>query len=429
MDLIHVQITDGINLYVKNIDKFKTISINTYIHNYLGKDATRFALIPSILRRGTKKIKTYKDISKFLEGLYGATLSSAVYKRGERHIQQYKLELAEEKYINEDILNVGANFLKEFLFNPLIVDNGFEKAYVNQEKEIQKNRIESRINEKTKYAVDRCIEEMCKGENYSIYELGSIEDLNEIDEKNLYRYYCKCMNTLPIDIYVVGHVDPDYVIQLFHKHFNVEREKILSIPETAVKKSVEKVKYVTDKLDVTQGKLTLGFRTNISPNEKAYYPLLLYSGILGGGPFSKLFMNVREKSSLAYYASTRLERFKGLMLIMSGIEIDNYQKTLDLILQQVEEMKRGNISNYEFDSTLKAVRTSMNAIKDSATQLSDFYMSQNIAHSNDDIEDFINKIEKVAINDVVRVSENIKLDTVYFMTGRKGGVANAGNMQ
>lgn len=97
MDLIHEQITDGINLYVKNIDKFKTISINTYIHNNLGKDATRFALIPSILRRGTKKIKTYKDISKFLEGLYGATLSSAVYKRGERHIQQYKLELAEEK--------------------------------------------------------------------------------------------------------------------------------------------------------------------------------------------------------------------------------------------------------------------------------------------------------------------------------------------
>jgi predicted Zn-dependent peptidase len=428
MDLIHEQITDGINLYVKNIDKFKTISINTYIHNNLGKDATRFALIPSILRRGTKKIKTYKDISKFLEGLYGATLSSAVYKRGERHIQQYKLELAEEKYINEDILNVGANFLKEFLFNPLIVDNGFEKAYVNQEKEIQKNRIESRINEKTKYAVDRCIEEMCKGENYSIYELGSVENLNEIDEKNLYRYYCKCMNTLPIDIYVVGHVEPDYVIQLFYKHFNVEREKILSIPETAIKKSVEKVKYVTDKLDVTQGKLTLGFRTNISPNEKAYYPLLLYSGILGGGPFSKLFMNVREKSSLAYYASTRLERFKGLMLIMSGIEIDNYQKTLDLILQQVEEMKRGNISNYEFDSTLKAARTSMNAIKDSATQLSDFYMSQNIAHSNDDIEDFINKIEKVTIDDVVRVSENIKLDTVYFMTGKKGGVANAGNM-
>ncbi|MGF7396530.1 pitrilysin family protein [Thermoanaerobacterium thermosaccharolyticum] len=416
MSILKANIGKGINLYVSQMDKFKTLTINIYINNRLSNETAKFALLPSVLKRGSQNYKTYKEITRHLEELYGATFSFSVYKKGERQIAQFRLEITDSSYIKDDITEDGVKFISDILLNPLVVNNGFDSKYVQQEKEKQKNLINSRINEKTKYAVDRCIEEMCKDEDFSIYELGSIDDVDKIDESNLYEYYKKVIKTLPVDIYVVGNVSVDKIKSLFDKYFKIDRTDVVYIPDTPIYKKVDQVKYVQDQLDVTQGKLTLGFRTNVKPGDDEYFPLLVLSGVLGGGPFSKLFMNVREKASLAYYAQTRLERFKGLMLIMSGIEIENYQKALDIILKQVDEIKNGNISDYEFDSTIKALNTSMNSVKDSATQISDFYFSQNLSHTNYSIDDFINKINEVTKKNIVAVSKNIQLDTVYFMT-------------
>lgn len=416
MSILKTNIGKGINLYVSQMDKFKTLTINIYINNRLSNETAKFALLPSVLKRGSQNYKTYKEITRHLEELYGATFSFSIYKKGERQIAQFRLEITDSSYIKDDITEDGVKFISDILLNPLVVNNGFDSKYVQQEKEKQKNLINSRINEKTKYAVDRCIEEMCKDEDFSIYELGSIDDVEKIDEANLYEYYKKVIKTLPVDIYVVGNVSVDKIKSLFDKYFKIDRTDVVYIPDTPIYKKVDQVKYVQDQLDVTQGKLTLGFRTNVKPGDDEYFPLLVLSGVLGGGPFSKLFINVREKASLAYYAQTRLERFKGLMLIMSGIEIENYQKALDIILKQVDEIKNGNISDYEFDSTIKALNTSMNSVKDSATQISDFYFSQNLSHTNYSIDDFINKINEVTKKNIVAVSKNIQLDTVYFMT-------------
>lgn len=416
MSILKTNIGKGINLYVSQINKFKTLTINIYIHNRLSNEAAKFALLPSVLKRGSQNYKTYKDITKHLEELYGATFAFSIYKKGERQIAQFRLEIADSSYIKDDITEDGVKFISDILLNPLVVGSGFDPEYVQQEKEKQKNLINSRINEKTKYAVDRCIEEMCKDEDFSIYELGSVDDLDKVNEVNLYEYYKKIINILPIDIYVVGNANVDEIKSLFNKYFKIERTDVVDIPDTPIYKKVDQVKYVQDQLDVTQGKLTLGFRTNVKPCDDEYFPLLVFSGVLGGGPFSKLFMNVREKASLAYYAQTKLERFKGLMLIMSGIEIENYQKALDIILEQIDEIKGGNISDYEFDSTIKALNTSMNSIKDSATQVSDFYLSQNLSHTDYSIDDFINKINEVTKEDIIDVSKKIQLDTVYFMT-------------
>jgi len=222
-----------------------------------------------------------------------------------------------------------------------------------------------------------------------------------------------------MDIYVVGNVDPRYVEEVFTKYFSFQRGQILNIPSPNIYKEVKEVKYVTENLEVTQGKLTLGFRTNVPANSEEYFSLLVYSGVLGGGPFSKLFMNVREKASLAYYAYSRLERFRGLMVVSCGIEIENYNKALDIILKQLKEIEEGNISDYELDSTIKALKTSLNAMKDNATSKSDYYLSQKIAGVDLNIEEFIKKVEKVTKEDVVEVAKKVKLDTVYFMTGKK----------
>ncbi|MGB9679203.1 MAG: EF-P 5-aminopentanol modification-associated protein YfmF [Thermoanaerobacteraceae bacterium] len=419
MSFISEKIAEDVYLHIAPTDKFKTVTINIYVNNVLGENATEYALIPSVLKRGTNKINTYKDMSKYLESLYGSTLSASVYKKGERHIQQYRMEMIQEDFIHEKIFEKGVEFLRDLIFNPFVENKAFKKEYVDQEIEIQKNNINGRKNDKTKYAIERCLEEMCKGEPFSIYELGDIESLNNIDEKSLFNYYKKHIEIFPVDIFVVGDVDIKYIISIFKRYFNLERNEVLEIPKTNIFKEVKQIKYVKDYMDVTQGKITLGFRTNVEPDSEEYYSLLIYSGILGGGPFSKLFMNVREKESLAYYAFSRLERFKGLMIIGAGIEPENYDKAIEIINLQLKDLEKGNISDYEFDSTIKSLKTSINAIKDSATAISDYYFSQKIVKTDVDIDQFIKNIEKVTKKDVVDISRKIKLDTVYFMANQK----------
>jgi len=169
-------------------------------------------------------------------------------------------------------------------------------------------------------------------------------------------------------------------------------------------------------MSVSQGKLSLGFRTGTAPNDNDYYSLLVYNGILGGGIHSKLFQNVREKASLAYYAFSRLEKFKGLMVISSGIEIQNRKMAEDIIMDQLKEIENGNITDYEYSSTLKAIETGIKSLKDSQLHIVDFYLSQVVGGTEDTLDGIIGKIKKVTRQDVIDISKRIKLDTVYFLT-------------
>jgi predicted Zn-dependent peptidase len=172
-------------------------------------------------------------------------------------------------------------------------------------------------------------------------------------------------------------------------------------------------------MDVSQAKLCLGFRTNTPPGSEDYYKLLVYNGILGGGIHSKLFQNVREKASLAYYVFSRIEKFKGLMVVSSGIETENREKAEEIILEQMEEIRKGNISDYEFDSTIKTIETGVRSLSDNQIQMVDFYLSQAIINGKDNFESLIKKVKSVTKQDVIDIASKIKLDTKYFLTSNK----------
>lgn len=170
---------------------------------------------------------------------------------------------------------------------------------------------------------------------------------------------------------------------------------------------------------MTQGKLTLGFRTNIDPRSEDFYALAVCNGIFGAGAHSKLFQNVREKNSLAYYAASRLERMKGLLIAYSGIEVENRDKAQTLILEQLEAIKAGKITSEEFEATVKMFENSFYSYKDTIFSIMDFHIGQNLLDKNLEIDDFIDKIKAVRMEDVVRVSQGIALDTIYFLTGNE----------
>ena len=413
-----VSLGDKINLTLIPGEKFKSNLVSIYIQRLLDKDeATKNALIPEIVTSGSRKYPSAREISNELDNLYGSSMGADVTKRGERQVLSFKIISTNEKYLDEKIFKNVIEFFNEVINNPLVIDGGFKEEFLNIEKENLKDRIQAKINDKGRYALERAFEEMCEGERYSISEYGYEEDIDKITPQELYNHYRDILRTSPIDIVVEGDFDEEEIIKIITENFKFERGNIIDIPRDEFKKDIEEVKYINEKMDITQGKLIMGYRSNVDYlDEEKYYALVVGSNILGGGPDSKLFINVREKESLCYYVYSSVEKYKGILFVSSGIESNNYEKTVDLINAQIEKLKNGDISEQELKNSKSALISSMRTISDSIGGRSDFYFAQSMGKTGSTIDSIIEKLSKVSIEDIVKVVQDINLDTVYFLS-------------
>ena len=387
-------------------NKFKTNLCSVFLTLPLKKETvTKNALLVSVLRRGTKKLTTQEEISKKLEEMYGAGFNCGVDKIGNYHVLKFYLETLDNKYVlnNENNLQDGIDLLLEIIFNPLIENEAFRKEYVEQEKENLSKMLLSRKDNKASYAIERLIEEMFDGEPYSLYKYGNIEDLKNIDEKNLYEYYKKIIKESKVDLFILGE--------------NIENIKIPNIKTNLLEKidikhfKTGKTKIVKENLDVTQGKLIIGLN---APNTNKM-AVSLFNTVLGGGANSKLFQNVREKESLAYSASSSYIRRQNTILIKTGIEIANYEKTLNIIKKQLEEMKNGNISDEEFDAAKELLISSISLIPESAEDMIAFYFDQSLFEENLTVQDYIMKLKNITKEQIVEIAKQVTMDTIYFL--------------
>lgn len=409
---------NGIRVYNINSNRFKTNTINIFLQDNLNKDSVALnALFPFVLRRGCEGLPTMKDINLYLEELYGAVFDCGIVKKGERQIIHFYFEYVADKYTagGEKNFEKALEFLLNIIYRPILKNDLFDSEYVQQEKSNLKMLIESRTNDKVQYAIDKCYEHMCKDEPFGLYEYGTTRQVEEISVENLYKHYKQKVSTLPVEIFITGELTGSAIEFTKDKIKGIERSLPIKLNSSIIMKCVDKVNQVEDSMDVNQGKLSMGFRTHISPSEDDYYALLIYNGILGGGMHSKLFQNVREKAGLAYYVFAGLEKFKGLMIIGSGIDIKEKDKAKEIILKQLEHIENGKISDYEFESTIKSLETGVQSLKDSQLQVVDFYLSQLISGTNDTLEQLLEKLKRVTKKDIVNVGKKIQLDTIYFL--------------
>lgn len=417
------QLKGNIKLLNIKSQQFKTSLISIYIKRPLSNDeVTLNSLIPSILKMGSRTFPTQAEISKELQELYGSSFGVGVGKLGEKQILSFKLSLTNDRYLSESISAKAFSVMMDILLNPLAENGGFVSRYVEIEKDVLRESLLSRINNKGAYALERCIEEMCKGEPYSIHEDGNIEDLDRITPQSLYEHYMKILSESEIDIAITGDMDEAVISEIeqaVEKRFEFRKSEIPAIPRENIYHDVEEVRYITDQMDVSQGKIVLGYRTGVDVKSDEYVPMFLYSVILGGGAHSKLFMNIREKHSLCYSINSFLEKLKGIMFITAGIDTVNFEKTVELIKKEVADMSEGNISENELDFAKKFIRNSLQSLKDSIWSLSDYYYNLNNQGRNESVEEFLEKIEKVSVEDIRKVSSGIQLDTIYFLT-KKG---------
>lgn len=416
-----INLGKGINLTLIPEEKFKSNLVSIYIQRILDRDeVTMNALLPSIIKSGSEKYPSAREMSYHQDDLYGVSIGADSSKRGESQVITFKIISTDEEYLDEKIFKKVVKYLDEVVNHPLVIDGGFKEEYVAIEKENLKNRIESIINDKGRYAVERAREEMFKNEKYGISDLGYLEDIDKITAKGLYEHYVNIMKTSPIDIVVEGNFDEDEIVEIISNGFDFHRENIIEIPRADFIKKVDEIKVIKEEMDITQGKLVMGYRCNVDyKDEFKYYSLFVGSNVLGGGPHSKLFVNVREKESLCYYIYSSLEKYKTSMFISSGIESENYDKTVELIGEQLKSLKEGKISDEELLNSKSAIISSLKTIKDSLGGSSDFYFSQSMGGTNTTVEKIIEMIEKVTVSDIVETFKNIELDTIYFLSNNK----------
>jgi len=415
----------GINLHVWSTQKFKTTLIRVVLQRDLGPKVTETALVPMVLRRGSQQYPTSAVIAERMEYLYGAQFDIDIMKMGERQIIGLEIEVANDRFISteEDLLGNALSTLQDILLNPVTESRGFKQDYVGQEKSLLRRRIEGLINDKERYAVKRCFEEMCAGERFAIHKYGRTEDLDDITPDGLYEYYRIMLSDYPISIYVAGAVEPERVRDRVQASFIFAREAgnpLTGLP-AEVKEAPARPREVTEQRDVRQGVLVLGYRTGITYRDPEYDALLFFNGILGSFPHSKLFINVREKASLAYFAYSRLEGTKGLMIANAGIDPRNYSRTVEIIRKQVEAMKNGEISDEEMDATLKGLLNSLRSTYDDAGDMIHSHLLGAINNRVRSRQELISSLKKVTKDEVVKVADNVKLDTIYFLRDGAGG--------
>lgn len=414
------EIKKGIKLCTINTNRFKTNLVAVFLTLPITRENVTFnSVLSAVLRRGSQNMPTQEQISKEMENMYGASFGCGIDKTGDNHILKFYLESINDKFLpqkDENMLKQSIEKILEIVFNPLIENETFKKEYVEQEKNNIRRRIEAKIDNKAKYAIGRCIEEMYQNQSYGLYKYGYIEDLEKITASSLYQYYKELINTCKIDIFVSGKINED-ISNILIKNESIQklqpREPKYVQTSVSLKEKVTE-KNVYESMEVTQGKLIIGMDINIE-EEKQKYKISVYNAILGGSATSKLFQEVREKASLAYSASSNFIRHKGNIIISCGIEIKNYDKALEIIRKQLEDMKAGNFTEEDIENAKKGIVSAIKGIEDEQDTEVTYYFGQELSGNEIGIEQYIDEIIKVSKKDVIMIANSININTIYFL--------------
>lgn len=412
-------------VYKINNDKFKSIYIS-YNFTMEVKENSVFsnnAVLGALMAKSSRKYQTQKEIEKYLNSLYGANYDVNVEKYGDLYNLEFRIEYINKKFLpgNEDLLENILNFLKEMIYNPA----DWTDENIKREKEFILERINERKDEKLKYGVQRAEELLCKDEPFGVFLYGDQDNVQNVDKdvlKNAYSELLKSCVTVIISGNLEGYDNIEETFNEVFKNIEFSSKEVTDLIYNTKRESDNKTEEVKEYQDTTQSVLSLGLRIKDCTIDD-FYALNLYNAILGTTPSSKLFQNVREKESLAYTVRSRYYRFKDIIVIFAGINKENYQKAVDVIKEQIEAIKKGEISKEEFESAKDSLMADLLEWKDSKIAMAKMKFANIIAFKDADItvEDMRERMSKVTLEDVIRVANLVSVEKIFVL----GGVDNA----
>ena len=418
--MIRKELMEGVSLTYLPARKFKTGLLSAHFLTPLdrGSAAVR-ALLPAVLRRGTVGSPDMGAISARLDRLYGAELDYTVRKKGECQCVGFVGSFIDDAYAlgGEKLLEPVAELLGEMILAPVTRSGRFLPDYVESERDNLADAIRSIRNDKRDWADLRLLQELCTGEAYGVSRLGDEKSVEKTSPQKLYAEYRRLVASAPMELFYCGSAELSRVEDaLLNALSALPRQGVAPVPVTECHRPRQETRVVREGMDVTQGKLGMGFSCT-SDDESA---LLLGNLLFGGSSNSKLFLNVREKLSLCYYASSLYHRQKGLITVSSGVEFADFQPAYEEILSQLQDLRQGQLEPWELDAAKGVLRSAYAAMEDSQGRLENFWLGQAIEGRSDSPEDLSQEMEETSAERIFRAMETVKLDTVYYLERKEG---------
>jgi len=413
------QIFPGITLRCFRDTRFKQGCLSFQLVRMMDPDeAAMNALLPSVLLRGTSRCPNLRSITEHLDELYGAAVSPLVRRVGDYQTTGVFCGFMDDRFAlpGDRVLEPMLSFLEEILLDSPLEDGGFLPAFVESEKKNLIATIESELNDKRVYAMGRLLKIMCSADTFGLPRLGEKEQVAAIEAKNLYDHYQNILRTSPIEIFYVGSADSDTVARMLMPLLRrLPREVIALKPQTGFHPCEGSA--VTEAMDVSQGKLCMGFTTPITNRMKEFPAMQVLNTIFGAGMTSKLFVNVREKMSLCYYIGSGYYGSKGIMTVSAGIDFDKEQTVREEVLRQLQLCRDGQISERELEAARQALLSSLRATHDSPGAIEGYYATAALSGMGMAPEAYMTAINAVTLSDVVAAAQQLQLHTTYFLKG------------
>lgn len=416
-----VELKQGIKAHFINTDKHKTDLTCVILTVPLKREyVTKNALIPFLLRRGTEKLPNQYLINKEMENMYGASFNLGIDKSGDNIILKFYIETISNEYAldGENILKRNIENLLDIIFNPLKNNGLLNQDFLDIEKENLRKVINSKIDDKDAYAFERCISEMYKQNGFGLYKFGYIEDIDKITIEEITEYYDWLISNAKIDIFMSGKINEKEFTNVLLENKNIkdlnprEGYYILNRQSTESRQNVENE--VFESMNVVQGKLVLGLNVDFD-DENLQAIALVYNAILGDGANSMMFQNVREKAGLAYSSKSTFIKQKMNIFIRCGIQIENYEKALNLIKVQLDNIKTGEFSDEDIEVAKVYLTSSIKNIEEEQDTEIVYYIGQELSGTNRSIEEYIDRIQRVSKEDILAFAEKVSINTIYFL--------------
>lgn len=411
---------NGYVLHLMPTNKFKNITISLKLQNALDKSTVaKRTLLSFMLTTGTQDYPSTQALSKYLESLYGMRLSSNVVTKGKSHVINVNSICINQEYLpyKEDLLKKQIVLLNDIFFKPNALENKFNQEMFDRKKKELIERLISNQDDKFYYSLEKLFEYMGKDQCLEISSHGNIDDIKKITNEELYAYFIECIKNDSKHVYVVGDID-ESVVDVFDKYLSFEDNTNSFETVYSFNKSRDSLLEIIEEQDITQAKLNIGYRVGANYSLKNHYAFNVFNAIFGGMSQSKLFKVVREKHSLCYYISSSYDAFNGVMVITAGIEGSDYDKTLKLIAEQLEMMKKGEFSNEDIEIAKLMIKNSMKkTFDDPLSQIAVNY-NRDIANKDESNDEYIKMIDSVTYQDIIDVCQDIELDTIFLLKGR-----------
>ncbi len=398
-------------------NRFNTTLISFHFYLPLENEyMTEDALLPYLLTSCSEEYKSFTELNKKLLALYGAELSCSVSKSGDYLHTRIGISVINNSFAfeGEDVVDQATELLLSLIFSPAVINGTFSESDLQREKRKTLERIENEINNKRAYARSQLLSIMLPDDPYGKFIYGTSAEVERISGLDMVRAWKRLINESVISFNVVAKERPDRIFETVREKLSqFDRSNVAKIKPAKKITQAEEVNDVTAYMDVTQGKLVMGFTSEVYGSMCKALPLVIFSDIFGGGPYSYLFENVREKMSLCYYCSSSQRRAKGLLVIDSGVEKENFDKAYEAILAELSRMQKGDIDPEKLAVSKRSVIDSIASYYDSAAALDNWYATNLLDEESLSVDDVISLIKNITLDEIVRVACGIRLHTVY----------------